>query len=49
MGGSRSIHGGLRNIYKFVNGKPEERDYSEDLGVDGEMVLECSIKGGEFD
>jgi len=25
----------MRNAYKNVVGKPEERDHSEDLGVDG--------------
>jgi hypothetical protein len=32
--------GQLRNIYKSLVRKPEGRDHSEDLGVDGRVILE---------
>jgi hypothetical protein len=30
----------MRNAYKILIGKPEEGDHSEDLGVDGRIILE---------
>jgi hypothetical protein len=30
----------VRNAYKIVVGKPEGKDHSEDLGVDGRIILE---------
>jgi hypothetical protein len=31
--------GEMRNAYKILVGKPEGRDHSEDLGVDGMIIL----------
>jgi hypothetical protein len=30
----------MRNVYKILVGKPKGRDNSEDLGLDGTIVLE---------
>jgi hypothetical protein len=30
----------MRNTYKILVGKPEERDHSEDRGVDGNTIFE---------
>jgi len=30
----------VRNAYKIVAGKPTGRDHSEDLDVDGKIILE---------
>jgi hypothetical protein len=40
----RSTHERLRNAYKIVVGEPEGRDYSEDLDVDGEIILEGIVR-----
>jgi hypothetical protein len=32
--------GELRNTYKFLVGKHKGRDYSEDLSVDGRIILD---------
>jgi hypothetical protein len=32
--------GEMRNAYKVLVGKCEGRDHSEDLGVDGKIILE---------
>jgi hypothetical protein len=39
MGGECSAHEEVRNSTKFWLGSPKGRDYSEDLGVDGRIVL----------
>jgi hypothetical protein len=31
--------GKMRNEYQMLVGKPEGRDHSEDLGVDGRIIL----------
>jgi hypothetical protein len=33
----------MRNVYKILVGKPEGRDHSGDLGVDGKMILELIL------
>jgi hypothetical protein len=30
----------MRNTYKILVGKPKGRDHSEDLGIDGRIILE---------
>jgi len=35
MGGACSMHGNVGNAYKILAPKPEEKNHSEDLGVDG--------------
>jgi hypothetical protein len=30
----------MRNSYKILVGKPERKNHSEDLGVDGKIILE---------
>jgi hypothetical protein len=39
MGGACSAHGEVRSANKILVGIPEGRDNSEDLGVDGRMIL----------
>jgi len=39
MGGACSTHGEMRNAYNKLVGKPEGRDHSEDLGVNGKITL----------
>jgi hypothetical protein len=34
----------MRHAYKVVVGKPERRDLSEDIGVDGRIILEWILK-----
>jgi hypothetical protein len=37
--------GEMRNAYKISCGKPEGRDYSKDLSVDGKIILQLiSVK-----
>jgi hypothetical protein len=31
--------GEIRNVYKILVGEPEEKSYSEDLDVDGRIIL----------
>jgi hypothetical protein len=33
----------IRNAYKILVGKPEGKDHSEDLGVDGNINLNCIL------
>jgi hypothetical protein len=33
----------MRNAYRIFVGKPEWRDHSEDLGVDGRVILEWML------
>jgi hypothetical protein len=40
MGGSSSMHAEMRNLYKFLSQNLKGRDHSEDLGVDGRIILE---------
>jgi hypothetical protein len=40
VGGECSTHGEVRNAYKISVGKP---DHSEDLGVDGRIILELIL------
>jgi len=35
MGGACSMHGNVGNAHKIFIEKPEEKNHSEDLGVDG--------------
>jgi hypothetical protein len=39
MGGACSPHGEKRNTFKILIGKSKGRDHSEDLGVDGMIIL----------
>jgi hypothetical protein len=34
----------MRNAYKILVGKPEGRNYSEDLVVDGRIILEWILE-----
>jgi len=34
----------MRNAYKIFVGKPEGKNYSEDLGVDGKIILEWILR-----
>jgi hypothetical protein len=38
MGLACSMHGKMRTAYKIF-GRKTRRDYSEDLGIDGNMIL----------
>jgi hypothetical protein len=33
-----------RGACRIVMGKPEERDYFEDVGIDGRMILKSMLK-----
>jgi len=35
--------GKMINAYSILNGKPEGKNHSEDLGVDGEIILEWIV------
>jgi hypothetical protein len=35
--------GEMRNAYNILVGKPERRDHSDDLGVDGK-ISECTLR-----
>jgi hypothetical protein len=35
--------GEMRNAYKILCGNPEKRDHSENLVVDGKIILECIL------
>jgi len=50
MGGSCRLNGEMRNSYKILVGKPERKDYFEELGVDGKIILEWVFgkKVGKF-
>jgi hypothetical protein len=39
MGGACSIMGEMRNAYKILVAKPEGKNHSEDLDVDGRVIL----------
>jgi hypothetical protein len=39
MGGTCSIYGGERGVYRILVGKPEEKDHLEDVGVDRKIML----------
>jgi hypothetical protein len=39
MGRSCSMHGEMRNAYKILFGKHEGKNHSEDLRVDGKIIL----------
>jgi hypothetical protein len=32
--------GGMENVYKVLVGKPKRKNHSEDLGIDGKIILE---------
>jgi hypothetical protein len=34
----------LKNVYKILFGRPEGRDHSEDLGIDGKIILEWILE-----
>jgi hypothetical protein len=34
----------MRNAYKIFVGKPEGKNYSEDLGVDGRIILDWILE-----
>jgi hypothetical protein len=36
--------GEMRNLYKIVVGKPEDKNHSEDLGVDGRIVFKINLR-----
>jgi hypothetical protein len=36
----RNNYGEMRKLYKILIGKPKRRDHSEDIGVDGRIILE---------
>jgi hypothetical protein len=40
LSGSVERMGGMRNAFGILVGKLKERDHSEDLGVDGKLILE---------
>jgi hypothetical protein len=44
MGGACSTQGEMRIVYNIFVGKPEGRDYLEDLGVDGKIMLKCILE-----
>jgi hypothetical protein len=33
----------MRNTYSILVGKPERKNHSEDLGIDGKTILECIL------
>jgi hypothetical protein len=39
MGGTCRAHEVMRNAYKILFGNLEEREHSENLGVDGRIIL----------
>jgi len=39
MGEACSTQREMRNAYKILAGKPEGRDHSEDIGVNGKLIL----------
>jgi hypothetical protein len=43
MGGACSTHRELRNAYKMVENL-KRIDHSEDLGVDGKIILEWTLR-----
>jgi hypothetical protein len=40
MGGPCSTYGSVENVYKTIVGNLEKKNHSEDLGIDGRMILE---------
>jgi len=44
MGGSCSMHGEIGAYTKFWSEDPKGRDHSEDVGVDGRIILEWILK-----
>jgi hypothetical protein len=40
---SCSTHGEI-TIYKILVGKPERENHSEDLGIDGSIILERNLR-----
>jgi hypothetical protein len=36
----------MGNSYEILVGKPEGKNHSEDLGVDGRIILECILGWG---
>jgi hypothetical protein len=36
--------GGMRNAYKNCSENLKKRDHSEDLGIDGKIILESILK-----
>jgi len=36
--------GDMRNAYKILVGKPEGKNHSGDLGVDGKIILEWILR-----
>jgi hypothetical protein len=40
MGEACNKHGEMRNAYESLFGEPEGKRHSEDLGVDGRIMLE---------
>jgi hypothetical protein len=43
MGGACSTHGEMINVYKTSVGNTKGRGHSEELGVDGRMILELIL------
>jgi hypothetical protein len=39
MGGTCSMHGDIRNAYKILVGKLKGKEHTEDLSVDGKIIL----------
>jgi hypothetical protein len=35
--------GEVRNVYKILVGRPERKNHSEDLDVDGRIILEYNL------
>jgi hypothetical protein len=42
--GAYRTYGDRRGAYRVLVGKPEERDYLEDIGVDGTIILKRIFK-----
>jgi hypothetical protein len=36
--------GEMKNAHKILIGKPERKNHSEDQGVDGRIILKCTVK-----